>query len=321
MLYDFDAQGEDELAVRQDQIIEILDDSHEEWWKCKAGNREGVVPASYVDVIKTRPANKGTSLGGASSAANALAAAVNQSSQPRRRSTASSSQPPAQPPRQDLSKPDTSKVRTWTDRSGSFKVEAQYLGLIDGKIQLHKLNGVKISVPLTKMSHEDVQYVERISGRGTSPPPPKPPPDSEKPRAKKAEFDWYAFFLECGVEYNVCQRYSVAFDRDQMDESILPDINSQNLRTLGVREGDILRIMKRLDEKFGRIAARKRVCDSGATNSWTKITGKTIYRRWSRSLHPVNVEKVYFLRVLVVRYGIIRREEDDRRRIKLLLKK
>src|SRR5271163_2594412 len=108
------------------------------------------------------------------------------------------------------------------------------------------------------MSVEDVQYVERTSGRQSSPPPPKPPPDSEKPRAKKIEFDWYAFFLECGVEYNVCQRYAVAFERDQMDESILPEINPQTLRTLGVREGDILRIMKRLDEKFGRVAARKK---------------------------------------------------------------
>ena len=275
MLYDFDPQGDDELAVRQDQIIEILDDSHEEWWKCKAGNREGVVPASYVDVIKTRPANKLSSLGGPSSAANALAAAVNQSSQSRRRSpVSSSSQPPAQPPRQDLSKPDTSKIRTWTDRSGSFKVEAQYLGLTNGKIQLHKLNGVKISVPLTKMSVEDVQYVERISGRASSPPPPKPPPDSEKPRAKKIEFDWYAFFLECGVEYNVCQRYAVAFERDQMDESILPDINSQTLRTLGVREGDILRIMKRLDEKFGRTAARKKSVRFGGEEVVDEDNGK-----------------------------------------------
>ena len=273
MLYDFDAQGDDELAVRQDQIIEILDDSHEEWWKCKAGNRQGVVPASYVDVIKTRPTNK--TLGG-NSAANALAAAVTQkTSLPRKNSLPVSASPTSPPPRQDLSKPEPSKIRTWTDRTGSFKVEAQYLGLTDGKIQLHKLNGVKILVPLTKMSVEDVNYVERISGRNSSPPPPKPPPDSEKPqRVRKIEFDWYAFFLECGVEYNVCQRYAVAFERDQMDESILPDINSQTLRTLGVREGDILRIMKRLDEKFGRTAARKKSVRFGGEEVVDEDLGK-----------------------------------------------
>jgi len=257
MLYDFDAQGDDELAVRQDQIVEILDDSHEEWWKCKAGSREGVVPASYVDVIKTKPPTKKDH--GGSNAANALAAAV--TSQPRQKASPSKTTTPpaaAEQPRQNLSKPDMAKIRTWTDRSGTFKVEAQFLGLSDGKIQLHKLNGVKISVPLSKMSVEDVQFVEKLTGRDNSPPPPKPPPDSEKPRPKKIDYDWFAFFLECGVDYNVCQRYAVAFEKDQMDESILPDINADTLRTLGVREGDILRVMKRLDEKFGRTSARKK---------------------------------------------------------------
>jgi hypothetical protein len=255
MLYDFDAQGDDELAVRQDQIVEILDDSHEEWWKCKAGSREGVVPASYVEIVKTRPATRKDHTG-ASSGAGALAAAV--TSQSRQAPSPTPSSPPGQQNRQNLSKPDMNKVRTWTDRSGTFKVEAQFLGLAEGKIQLHKLNGVKISVPLVKMSVEDVKFVEKLTGRNGSPPPPKPPPDSEKPRSKKSDYDWYAFFLECGVDYNVCQRYAVAFDRDQMDESILPDINPDTLRTLGVREGDILRIMKRLDDKFGRTAGRKK---------------------------------------------------------------
>ncbi|CAI4213668.1 unnamed protein product [Parascedosporium putredinis] len=32
----------------------------------------------------------------------------------------------------------------------------------DGKINLHKVNGVKIAVPVEKMSHEDIEYVERL---------------------------------------------------------------------------------------------------------------------------------------------------------------
>ena len=257
VLYDFDPQGDDELGVRQDQIVEILDDSHEEWWKCKAGSREGVVPASYIDVIKTRPGpKKDHSSGGTSvAAAKALATAVASSSSSVTAKAAQGKHPQSS---QDLSKPDPSKLRTWTDRSGTFKVEAQFLGLADGKIQLHKLNGVKISVPLTKMSLEDVEYVERLTGRDTSPSPPQPPPNSDKPRSKRIEYDWYSFFLESGVDYNVAQRYARAFEQDQMDESVLPDINEGTLRTLGVREGDILRIMKRLDEKFGRSTIRKK---------------------------------------------------------------
>jgi len=61
--------------------------------------------------------------------------------------------------------PDASKVRTWTDRSKSFSVDAQFLGLKDGKINLHKTNGVKIAVPIIKMSAEDLAYVERQTGK------------------------------------------------------------------------------------------------------------------------------------------------------------
>jgi hypothetical protein len=38
------------------------------------------------------------------------------------------------------------------------------LALKDGMINLHKMNGVKIAVPAVKMSLEDLEYVERITG-------------------------------------------------------------------------------------------------------------------------------------------------------------
>ena len=37
------------------------------------------------------------------------------------------------------------------------------------------------------------------------------------------------------------------FEREQMDENILEDISPSLLRTLGLREGDIIRVMKYLD--------------------------------------------------------------------------
>ena len=60
--------------------------------------------------------------------------------------------------------PNPAKVRTWTDRSKSFIVEADFLALKDGKINLHKMNGVKIAVPVSKMSIEDLESVERMTG-------------------------------------------------------------------------------------------------------------------------------------------------------------
>ncbi|RKO87390.1 Sla1 homology domain 1, partial [Blyttiomyces helicus] len=54
--------------------------------------------------------------------------------------------------------------RTWTDRTGAFKVEAQYIGLGDGKVHLHKTNGVKIAVPLEKLDATDMAFLLTIPG-------------------------------------------------------------------------------------------------------------------------------------------------------------
>jgi actin cytoskeleton-regulatory complex protein SLA1 len=50
-LYDFQAQGEDELSVAEGDALWIIEQEGEEWWKCRNVNgSEGVVPASYVEV-------------------------------------------------------------------------------------------------------------------------------------------------------------------------------------------------------------------------------------------------------------------------------
>lgn len=182
-----------------------------------------------------------------------------------------------------ITEPDSSQVRQWTDRTGNFKVEAQFIGYKDGKINLHKLNGVKIAVPVGKMSLEDLEYVERRAGisldevkpvsaftqKNRKPqtgisfeaPPSKPVstltassqlPSAIATSAKPNSYDWFEFFLSCGVDVGNCQRYATAFDRDSMDEAVLEDIQPEVMRMLGLKEGDILRVKKKLDEKFGR---------------------------------------------------------------------
>jgi hypothetical protein len=50
-LYDFEADGEDELSVKMDERLYVLERDSEEWWKCQnAEGAEGVVPASYLEV-------------------------------------------------------------------------------------------------------------------------------------------------------------------------------------------------------------------------------------------------------------------------------
>lgn len=75
---------------------------------------------------------------------------------------------------------------------------------------------------------------------------------------KKPDYDWFDFFLKCGVNPQICERYAQAFHRDQMGEENLPDITPALLRTLGLKEGDILRVTKFLDTKYGRTADREK---------------------------------------------------------------
>lgn len=182
--------------------------------------------------------------------------------------------------------PAPNKIRTWHDKSGQFKVEAEFLGFKGGKIRLHKVNGVVIEVPLAKMSPEDSEYIDRLTakqqqrrrpahddddvplaqshankarptvslqpqsqGRSAVASAPSGRPPAQQQRRRPA-FDWFEFFLNAGVDVDDCTRYAANFDRDKIDETILEDLDPGTLRNLGLREGDVIRVKK-------AIAARK----------------------------------------------------------------
>lgn len=352
ILYDFMAQGDDEVTVALgDEVVVIDDTKSEEWWMVRRlkNGKEGVVPSSYVEITGTVPAPassnnglnagrsaveqnrleeerlakesarasrqasggdakgseevgrgvklpmRGSSLVGGDDNNTASSQRSKRESKPAARSTstvptANSSKFPTIPPGWSTFantlgvEPDTARTRTWTDRSGSFKVEAEFIGLKDGKIHLHKLNGVKIAVPVVKMAVEDLEYVERKTGvslddekpladiqrrktqtarsgdrKKSQPTSSSAPQTGPSVRPKQPEYDWFEFFLGAGVSPYHCERYASNFNRDSMDESVLPDITPTVLRTLGLKEGDILRVMKYLDNKYNRISAKTKL--------------------------------------------------------------
>ncbi|KAL1305733.1 hypothetical protein AAFC00_007318 [Neodothiora populina] len=289
MLYEFMAQGDDEVTVAVDDEVFILDDTKsDEWWMVRRlkNGKEGVVPSSYVEVTGSVP------LPASSAGLNSARSTVEQNRLEEQRlakeavrssktdSKASERGKRDSKDKSDKPKPNAARVRTWTDRSGSFKVEAEFIGLKDGKIHLHKQNGVKIAVPVQKMAIEDLEYVERATGVSLD--DDKPLSDikrrsttSKKEKSQRSDaqagakieqppgYDWFDFFLAAGCNPQICERYAHAFSRDQMGEEVLPDVDAQLLRTLGLKEGDILRVMKYLDNKFQR---NKTVEASGETN-------------------------------------------------------
>uniref|UniRef100_A0A093V7C4 Actin cytoskeleton-regulatory complex protein SLA1 n=1 Tax=Talaromyces marneffei PM1 TaxID=1077442 RepID=A0A093V7C4_TALMA len=266
MLYDFMAQGEDEVTVATGDEVVVLDDSKsDEWWMVRRikNGREGVVPSSYVEITGLVEASTP-----ATSASKSTAVDQNRHEEERlakeasRRSRVEFTDGPRSEvgpgmtlPKRHSSlfaldvgnngmqrhkreksdktskqKPDTTKIRNWTDRTGTFSVEAQFLGLHDGKIHLHKMNGIKIAVPTAKMSVEDLEYVEKVTGESLD--EDKPLSDirrrsmqakkEEKEKAEKAkekngvhvqEYDWFDFFLKAGVGPHQCERYAQNFSR------------------------------------------------------------------------------------------------------------
>jgi len=330
-LYDFEAQGDDEISVAENEPLTLVERENEDWWKVRnARGEEGVVPASYVEV---------TDGAGAAAAADdddddAAAAAAAEEEERReqqeameatrrtkeaaarrareaedRRREALKAQPAPAPPRaaapaaptasvRDVpipagrsvperpkdaggkSRPNPARTRVWHDRSAQFRVEAEFLGFNQGKIRLHKLNGVVIEVAVEKMSNADIQYLEDVTGKRLAPSSigrgeargeqrrssaaasSADPRRAEREREKRKEaerearrrqesargpkrnVDWFEFFLAAGVDVDDCTRYAAAFERDKIDEAILPDMEPGTLRSIGLREGDIIRVDK-----------------------------------------------------------------------------
>ncbi|KAH7930078.1 hypothetical protein BV22DRAFT_1191549 [Leucogyrophana mollusca] len=168
--------------------------------------------------------------------------------------------------------PSPGTTRVWHDRSGQFRVEAALLGYSNGKLRLHKINGVVIEVPSEKMSQEDMRYVQQLSKKSNSSSQSSSQrrvsnDDDDQPLALKRQSeaakraaqqstrkgpqtDWFEFFLGAGCDIDDCTRYASSFERDKIDEAILPDITESTMRSLGLREGDIIRVNKVIQQKY-----------------------------------------------------------------------
>ncbi|KAF2674541.1 hypothetical protein BT63DRAFT_419825 [Microthyrium microscopicum] len=309
ILYDFKANASDEVSVKTDEEVIVLDDTKsEDWWLVKRSKngKEGMVPSSYVEVTGT--ITTAQTAGRSASSSNGKSSFVEQNRLEEQRlareasrkdevgpgyklperGSSLSDMPPSRKDTNSKSSskrsmPDSRKVRTWTDKSGTFKVEAEFIGLKDSKIHLHKINGVKIAVPVQKMSPVDLDYVEKATGQSLD--DERSLADVKRKRSqkdpgagasveKKPDYDWFDFFLQCGVNYQVCERYAQAFKRDEMGEENMPDVTPELLRKLGIKEGDILRVMKYLDSKYGRTRAAASPSDAtGAAGLFTKEGG------------------------------------------------
>lgn len=170
-------------------------------------------------------------------------------------------------------------MRVWTDVSGKFKVEAEYINLVNGNIILHKTNGCKISVPLSRMCQSDLKFLN-IN-------PPIASKDAEytakqsktsalsnatyvpvqanplKPLSIKLEetmlqtlanrqattyqgFSWSEFLERAGLTSADASKYARLFVKKKIDKTMIENMKDANfLKNLGVdADGDYIRIAR-----------------------------------------------------------------------------
>lgn len=52
-------------------------------------------------------------------------------------------------------------MREWVDNTGTFNCQARLVRFLDGKVQLLKDNGRTTTVSLSRLSENDIRFVER----------------------------------------------------------------------------------------------------------------------------------------------------------------
>ncbi|KAG1617912.1 hypothetical protein G6F46_004310 [Rhizopus delemar] len=313
-IYDFHAEGGDELSVAENEQVYVLDYVTDDgWWRVQKVNGEvGLVPSSYVEFDRqeedegaaprvdnsveeirrqreqeerelqqrriaeeqereerkrreeerrreeeervrreqeeNRRREEERRRQEAAAAAAAKRAEAARLEEERRKSAAlsrslstSSSKSTRQ---QDLPKPDLSKIRTWTDRTGAFRVEAQFVDFHNGKLRLHKLNGVKIDVPAEKMSPADLDWVNQHLHKTPSATEDIAPPMPTRPAEKKRNenWDWFDWFMTIGIPHQASLQYASAFKADKLDDSDIPKLTHKQMKTLGLKEEHVQRV-------------------------------------------------------------------------------
>ncbi|CAG8704641.1 3627_t:CDS:2, partial [Ambispora leptoticha] len=327
-LYDFDAQGDDEISIREGDDLWIIDDvSSNEWWKCRKGDEEGMVPSSYIDIPnedgnadqyaaeeerqrleeeeyqraeeerlrkeeerlrkeeerqrkeeerlrreeerqrkEDRQRKEEEPRPPAKSKSSSDEAAIKKIQTPTNRILPDR---PAQAQSKD--KPLPSNTRLWTDRTGSFQVEAEFLQLSDGKVHLHKLNGIKIAVPIDRMSKKDIAYLEGVTGEKLDDRSDNIPlaaivaghkGKTTLTNKNKSEYDWFDFFLKADITHDDAFKYAKIFINENMDESSINNLDRNVMKELGLKEGDIIRVTKYVSENYTSVKKKTAIGES-----------------------------------------------------------
>lgn len=126
----------------------------------------------------------------------------------------------------------------WTDRTGAFKVEAEFLSCANGKIRLFKTNGVKIDVPTQKMCMEDLLYIQSETGQNLI-------QNDDIPLGQlKVGFTWIDYFKRARLPHYACVKYAKSFEKSGLGEHDVERLTHRRMKSLGMSERHVQRIQR-----------------------------------------------------------------------------
>lgn len=139
-------------------------------------------------------------------------------------------------------KPKPGNTRLWNDRSGKFQVEAEYLSFTNGQVELLKLNGKKVTVPLDMLSERDVEFVYRKEGL---------PIETAQPTTSSTPSPgaWLTLLLEIGIDRARASGYSQTLAKEKLVPTQFTDLTRDFLKGRGFIEADILIFLKAAAKK------------------------------------------------------------------------
>jgi len=88
------------------------------------------------------------------------------------------------------------EIHTWTDSTGKYKTDAEFVSLDDGVVTLRKKNGKEVELALERLSEEDQLLAQELARLPKS--APRPAPSTQAPNNVLNSVRGAGYRLEAG---------------------------------------------------------------------------------------------------------------------------
>lgn len=157
-----------------------------------------------------------------------------------------------------------SQERTWTDKSGKYKVEASFIRIVDGQLKLKRLDNKKeIFVPLSRLSAEDQAAAKNMMARLNLNPNDEKPTTSKKSLKLKAEVK-LSNFIELGDDKkNTAPNIELLVTATGKEAQNAIEIGFLKLTEIVDNSGGNLQLKKPLSDFFDKSKKYEKISDRG----------------------------------------------------------